>query len=363
MCCSPAERRTSETSPPIVMCKMRDTHTYGVSIFLRRLTAASQFFFASRRIFLRPRRVPAGTRQSAESTWYLLELQKPKVGLMVFLSPPNSNGLAVSTFQARTNPPLTRALAAPSDSLLGWHAIDNLTVLECAVNPNATLFDVPHACIAGYAHAQPQVDVLSRTIHPCDIRVSILGKLHHKRRYRHKGCPSKDQLCCSCIWSTIKVLFFQSRHVKRDAKRAVYKRLILSICLYGCESWCLKETLYTDLRQFHARCVRTMSRTNLHHTWTHRISTKNLEKELGLDSMNTYIARRQLRWLGHVSRMPFDRLPRRMLSSWFPAPRCTGATKMTYGRTMKKAMATFDINPQNWYELAADREKWHAMIK
>ena len=37
--------------------------------------------------------------------------------------------------------------------------------------------------------------------------------------------------------------------------------------------------------------------------------------------------------------------------------------KMTYGRTMKKAMATFDINPQNWYELAADREKWHAMIK
>ena len=38
---------------------------------------------------------------------------------------------------------------------------------------------------------------------------------------------------------------------------------------------------------------------------------------------------------------------------------------MTYGRTMKKAMAIFDINPQNWYELqlAADREKWHAMIK
>ena len=40
-----------------------------------------------------------------------------------------------------------------------------------------------------------------------------------------------------------------------------------------------------------------------------------------------------------------------------------------YGRTMKKAMANFDIiiiikiNPLNWYELAADREKWHAMIK
>ena len=34
---------------------------------------------------------------------------------------------------------------------------------------------------------------------------------------------------------------------------------------------------------------------------------------------------------------------------------------LTYGRTMKKAMAIFDINPQNWYELAADSDKWHAM--
>jgi hypothetical protein len=86
-------------------------------------------------------------------------------------------------------------------------------------------------------------------------------------------------------------LIFQSTHVNRDAKRAVYEELILSICLYRCESWCRKETLYNELRQFHARCVRTMSRTNLYHTWIHHISTKNQEEDLGLDSMNNYIAR------------------------------------------------------------------------
>ena len=99
-----------------------------------------------------------------------------------------------------------------------------------------------------------------------------------------------------------------------------------------------------------------MSRTNLHHTcWVHHISTKILEKELlgllHIDSMNNYIARRQLRCLGHVSRIPFNRLPRRMLSSWLPSPRCRGAAKMTYGRTMKKAKAIFDFNHQNWSEL------------
>ena len=42
---------------------------------------------------------------------------------MVFLSPPNSNGLAVSTFQARTNPPLslTRALAMALINLAWGH--------------------------------------------------------------------------------------------------------------------------------------------------------------------------------------------------------------------------------------------------
>ena len=41
---------------------------------------------------------------------------------MVFLSPPNSNGLPLSTFQARTNPPLTRALALKFKLLL-WCAL------------------------------------------------------------------------------------------------------------------------------------------------------------------------------------------------------------------------------------------------
>ena len=41
----------------------------------------------------------------------------------------------------------------------------------------------------------------------------------------------------------------------------------------------------------------------------------SLRLRLGLDSIEYYIARRQLRWLGHVRRMGPERLPRRMLSA------------------------------------------------
>ena len=59
----------------------------------------------------------------------------------------------------------------------------------------------------------------------------------------------------------------------------------------------------------------------------------------GLDAADFYVAQRQLRWLGHVARMDFDRLPRRMLSAWTPHKRPIGASRLTYVRSMAKAMA------------------------
>ena len=58
-----------------------------------------------------------------------------------------------------------------------------------------------------------------------------------------------------------------------------------------------------------------MCRVSRKHTWEHHLSTAELEQRLRLDSIDTYLARRQLRWLGHVSRMDYaQRLPRRLLS-------------------------------------------------
>eukprot|EP00966_Prymnesium_polylepis_P272644 6299138-Prymnesium_polylepis.1 len=42
-----------------------------------------------------------------------------------------------------------------------------------------------------------------------------------------------------------------------------------------------------------------------------------LEERMGVDTVDRYLALRQLRWLGHVRRLDYaQRLPRRMLSSW-----------------------------------------------
>ena len=157
---------------------------------------------------------------------------------------------------------------------------------------------------------------------------------------------------------------FASTHINVAAKRAVYEALILNILLYGAESWCVTEAMKQRLRVFHARCVRAMCRVSRKHTWAHRISTSRLEQRLGVDSIDTYLYRRQLRWLGHVSRMDYtQRLPRRMLSSWVPHPRPCGAPPMTYGRSMMQALDAFHIHRRDWPNLAADRAAWRETLQ
>lgn len=88
-----------------------------------------------------------------------------------------------------------------------------------------------------------------------------------------------------------------------------------------------------------------MCRATRKQTWQHHISTQALGQQLGIDSIDMCIARRQLRWLGHVSRMDFgSRLPRRMLSSRVPYRRPAGAPTMTYGRSITKAMVKFQLD-------------------
>ena len=141
-----------------------------------------------------------------------------------------------------------------------------------------------------------------------------------------------------------------------------YETAVLSILLYGAESWCLTEHLYDRLRVFHARCLRCMCYVSLKHTREHRITTESLMLRLGVDAIDFYVARRQLGWAGHVCRMDFDRLPRRMLSSWVPHKRPPGAPRMTYARSLGKALDVFDLDHSKWPELAADRSTWRAML-
>jgi hypothetical protein len=168
----------------------------------------------------------------------------------------------------------------------------------------------------------------------------------------------------SCITSAGKAFgalsacLFRSDNISISAKRSVYEGLVLAILLYGSECWVLTEALRQRLHVFHAQCLRTMCRVTRLKVWEESISTKALADEMGIKPIDTYIYRRQARWLGHVARMPFERLPRKMFSSWVAAPRLQGE-QLPFDLQGSRALC---YHKTTWHELAQDRPAWRGAI-
>ena len=166
----------------------------------------------------------------------------------------------------------------------------------------------------------------------------------------------------SNAFGAVRTELFSNRNVSYAAKKHIYEGLILPILLYGAEVWSLTEELFKKLRLFHSRCIRAMCRVTRKHTWEHRISNEELRHRTGLNTIDSYITKRQLRWAGHVARMEMNRLPRMMMSCWVKNKRPRGCPKFTYGRGLVKALKKAKIDSTNWSDLAQDRILWRTLL-
>ena len=154
---------------------------------------------------------------------------------------------------------------------------------------------------------------------------------------------------------------FANRDVKPETKARLYVALVLGVLLYGCESWFLREKEYKKMQRFHHDCVRTMLRINWHQQWKRKIKMKQLFAELGnlVRPLRWHYETRHLRWVGHIARMKHDRLPLMLLTSWVPHSRPIGCPRMTFGRTVKKALKRRE---EIWPGLPFDKpDNWNAL--
>ena len=166
----------------------------------------------------------------------------------------------------------------------------------------------------------------------------------------------------SSLFASLHLCIFSKTRVSFEAKRAAYAALILPVLLYGCECWAISSKMLHSLQSFHFRCVRAMTRTNLWNAQHQHVKSITLLQRLKLRSIDFYILRRSLRWLGHVARMSFDRTPRKMLSAWVPKPRFRGQKTLYYGSFANKCLERANIDTTTWIQLAQDRSAWRDAI-
>ena len=79
-----------------------------------------------------------------------------------------------------------------------------------------------------------------------------------------------------------------------------------------------------------------MCRVTLRMSYKNRISTKKLLQRLNLKSMNFYINKRCLRWVGHLLRMDKHRLSLQMFFAKLPDKRKRGGQQLSYARRVRQ---------------------------
>ena len=82
--------------------------------------------------------------------------------------------------------------------------------------------------------------------------------------------------------------------------------------------------------------------------WQERLPDMEVLKRVGTVSTEAHITAKQLRWAGHVSRMPYDQLPKAMLFGELTSGnRRTGVPKLRYKDGLKQHLksAGIDVDP------------------
>ena len=93
--------------------------------------------------------------------------------------------------------------------------------------------------------------------------------------------------------------FFSTSAVPERLKGKVYAGGVLSVLLYGCESWCLSAASLNKLCRWHNKRIREMCHVTMCQTIVHRITSKSLEQRTGVFDLQHYVASRTLLWAGH----------------------------------------------------------------
>ena len=143
-------------------------------------------------------------------------------------------------------------------------------------------------------------------------------------------------------------------------KIRLFNTLVISVLIYGSETWKMNESDRKRLDTFQNMCLRKILKIR----WPEKITNEELHSRTKTDNISNIICRRRWNWIGHVLRMDNTKHCAVALT-WQPeGKRKVGRPKTTWRRTTEKERD--QLGWKSWSAaraIARDRDKWKSDIR
>ena len=142
----------------------------------------------------------------------------------------------------------------------------------------------------------------------------------------------------------------------------LYHTVIRPVVVYGSECWVLTENIKQKLLVFERRLLRRIfgptQKTN--GEWRQK-TNEELENLINHENIVRHIKSKRLSWVGHVERMPDERVAK-SIYKWKPhATRPKGRPRLRWDDDMRDNLRKMGVN--NWKQKAQERVSWRGIIE
>ena len=142
-------------------------------------------------------------------------------------------------------------------------------------------------------------------------------------------------------------------------KMVVYNTCVVSILMYGGETWTTYAKQEKRLNSFHLRSIRRI----LGISWQDRVSNTKGLSQANLLSMSNLLRQRRLCWMGHVYCMEDCHIPNDIpYGELASGTRSKGRWQMLYKDVCKRDMKALNIKTESWDDLTANRMTWRSTL-
>ena len=166
--------------------------------------------------------------------------------------------------------------------------------------------EVVHQPAPGKPYSEPTITANGQNLKVVD-KFTCLGSTLARAVYNDDEVTARTAKA-SVALGRLRTNVWERNGIRLDAKLKVNKAVVLPTLLYAYETWTVYQRHAKKFNHY-LNCLRKLLKIR----WQDKIPDTEVQKEAKMQSVYTLLKLAQLRWTGHVTRMPGERLPKKVL--------------------------------------------------